>query len=134
MADKVHKKTQDLVWDIKSGLHGIHGAGEALRGGAMEALDGIFHKHEGEERNKEIAERGLAEIREGEAGVEGKRQHNAVAGQGSHLATANASVTVPAQPSAGVGPGSRDGLREAKLANPNHLDHSTGPGSGVRFA
>ena len=134
MADKVHKKTQDLVGDIKSGLHGIHGAGEALRGGAMEALDGIFHKHEGEERNKEIAERGLAEIRGGEAGIEGRHQHNPAVGQGSHLANANASVTVPAQPSAGVGPGVRDGLKDAKMANHNHLDHSTGPESGVPFA
>ena len=127
MADKVHKKTQGLVGDIKSGLHGIHGAGEALRGGAMEALDGIFHKSEGEERNKEIAERGLAEIRGGEATVEGRHQHNAAAGQGSHLANANASVTVSAQSNAGVNPGVRDGLKNAKMANHNHPDHSTGP-------
>lgn len=112
MADKVHQKTQGLVGDIKSGLHGIHGAGEALRGGAMEALDGIFHKHEGEERNKEIAERGLAEMRGGEGRVDSRQQHpHAAGGQGSHFANAN----VQSHPDDEVGAGNADDLKASRL-------------------
>ncbi|KIV86113.1 hypothetical protein PV11_01748 [Exophiala sideris] len=98
----------------------------------MEALDGIFHKSEGEERNKGIAEKGLAEIRGGEVGVEGRHQHITAGGQGSHLANAN--VNEPTQPSAEVGLGARDGLKSAKMANHNQLNHSTGPEGVDRFA
>lgn len=98
MAEKVHNTTQSLVNDFKSGLHGIHGAGEALRGGAMEALDGVFHKKEGEAKDHEIYDRGLAEMRGIEERFESKHQqhdatvagsghsHPAEHGQGSHFA------------------------------------------------
>ena len=62
-ADTIHDTTQGLVSDIKSGLHGIHGAGEALRGGAMEALDSVFHKKDGEARDRAIFDRGVAEMK-----------------------------------------------------------------------
>lgn len=142
MADKVHQKTQGLVSDIKSGLHGIHGAGEALRGGAMEALDGVFHKREGEARNREITERGLAEMRGTEERFEERTHHHhhhdeAVGGgghgfglghsqpqghgQGSHFANAHARDT-PAGTDYGsvteVGSTEGDGMRAARLAMP----------------
>ncbi|KIX94644.1 uncharacterized protein Z520_09690 [Fonsecaea multimorphosa CBS 102226] len=106
MAEKLHETAQNIVGDIKSGLHGIHGAGEALRGGAMEVLDTVFHKTEGEERNREIAEQGLAEMRGSEGRFEERHHqyeahhlgtqhraekdhhHNTNHGQGSHFADA----------------------------------------------
>lgn len=100
-ADKVHNTSQSIVGDIKSGLHGIHGAGEALRGGAMEALDGVFHKKDGEVKDREIYDRGVAEMRGTEDRFETKQpaprnehqgigQHHASHGQGSHFAGAHA--------------------------------------------
>ncbi|KIW33117.1 uncharacterized protein PV07_04608 [Cladophialophora immunda] len=108
MAEKLHQTAQNIVEDIKSGLHGIHGAGDALRGGAMEALDTVFHKQEGEERNREIAEHGLAEMRGTEDRLEERHHqceahhigaehsagndhhHHVGQGQGSHFADAHA--------------------------------------------
>lgn len=102
MADKVHQKTQEIVDDIKSGLHGIHGAGEVIRGGAMEALDGVFHKYDGEARNREIVDRGLAEMKgtddrfedrhhpqQGEVGHGFSHSQPESRGQGKHLANTN---------------------------------------------
>ncbi|KIW86851.1 uncharacterized protein Z519_12472 [Cladophialophora bantiana CBS 173.52] len=108
MAEKLQQTAQNIVDDIKSGLHGIHGAGDALRGGAMEALDSVFNKHQGEERNREITERGLAEMRGTENRFEERyhqhEAHHAGAehgvghdhhghdghGEGSHFADAHA--------------------------------------------
>jgi len=99
-ADKVHNATQSIVGDIKSGLHGIHGAGEAIRGGAMEALDGVFHKKEGEARDRAIYEQGVTEMRGTEDRFESKQlqSHHTVGnhhdhtghGQGSHFAGTHA--------------------------------------------
>jgi hypothetical protein len=103
-AEKVHDATGTIVDDIKSGLHGIHGAGEAIRGGAMEALDSIFHKKEGEAKDREIYERGLAEMRGTEDRFEDKqvrphkKEHHGFGnhhdqeshGQGSHFAQEHA--------------------------------------------
>ncbi|KIW66312.1 hypothetical protein PV04_05649 [Phialophora macrospora] len=103
-AEKAHDATQTIVNDIKAGLHGIHGAGEAIRGGAMEALDGIFHKKEGEARDREIYERGLAEMKGTEDRFEanqvrphknehlgfGNHRDQESHGQGSHFAQAHA--------------------------------------------
>ncbi|KIW80856.1 hypothetical protein Z517_03879 [Fonsecaea pedrosoi CBS 271.37] len=109
MAEKLQQTTQNIVDDIKSGLHGIHGAGDALRGGAMEVLDSVFHKQEGEQRNREIAAHGLAEMRGTEDrfedrhhqheahhlgtqqdGVTEHHHHHSSQGQGSHFADAHA--------------------------------------------
>jgi len=103
-AERAHNKTQTIVDDIKSGLHGIHGAGEAIRGGAMEALDGVFHKKEGEAKDRDIYERGLAEMRGAEDRFETKplpprkddhhgfgHHHELQSqGQGSHFTDAHA--------------------------------------------
>ena len=105
MAEKVHHTSQSLVGDIKSGLHGIHGAGEALRGGAMEALDGVFHKKDGEAKDRAIYDRGVAEMKGAEDHIEARQAttqttehhtigqhhtHQAGHGQGSHFADAHA--------------------------------------------
>lgn len=56
------------VQDIKSGLKGIRGAGEAIRGGAMEATDQLFDQDSNhpqtqasEAKNRAIKEKGLHE-------------------------------------------------------------------------
>ena len=94
-AEKAHAKTESLVGDIKAALHGIHGAGEALRGTSMQALDGVFHKSDGEVKNKAIAEGGIAEMEPGRERLEqvrGEHAHGhgagsgAGLGQGSHFA------------------------------------------------
>jgi len=118
-ADKVHNKTQAIVDDIKSGLHGIHGAGEAIRGGAMEALDGVFHKKEGEAKDRAIYEQGVAEMRGTEDRFEarqlqphqtdhhefGHHHDHASHGQGSHFATAHTrdAATVRAEETESLG-------------------------------
>jgi hypothetical protein len=101
MADKIHNTTQGIVGDIRSGLHGIHGAGEALRGGAMEALDGVFHKKDGEAKDRAIYEKGVAEMSGTENRFEthqhstGHHHDHASHGQGSHFATARAEAVDP---------------------------------------
>lgn len=59
-----------LVDDVKSGLKGIRGAGDAVRGGVLEATDQAFEKnpHEPEtiaheQKNRAIAEKGKQDIR-----------------------------------------------------------------------
>ncbi|KIX05667.1 uncharacterized protein Z518_03639 [Rhinocladiella mackenziei CBS 650.93] len=98
MAENVHRESQEIVDDIKSGLHGIHGTGEAIRGGAMEALDTAFHKQDGEAQNRETAERGIAEMRRAKDRFEERHHHHMEPGhsqghshprshgQGSHFA------------------------------------------------
>ena len=96
-AEKAHAKTEGIVGDIKSALHGIHGAGEAIRGGSMQALDGVFHKQDGEAKNKAIAEHGIAEMEPGRERMEDIRGEQAHShgtgvghGAGSHLASQRA--------------------------------------------
>lgn len=131
MADKIHDTTQSIVEDIKSGLHGIHGAGEALRGGAMEALDGVFHKKDGEAKDHEIYERGVAEMRGTEDRIEARRLHaqetehqrhefggghanHGHAGQGSHFAEAHARDVPPRYQGAGAGATTTAATEEAE--------------------
>jgi hypothetical protein len=59
-----------IVDDVKSGLKGIRGAGDALRGGLMEATDDAFdnnNKHPitqaNQAKNRAIAEKGKQDIR-----------------------------------------------------------------------
>lgn len=59
----------------------------------MQALDGVFHKQEGEARNKEITERGISEMepaRERTEQIRGEHAHSHGAGSGkgagSHFA------------------------------------------------
>ncbi len=107
---KLHQKTHELVDDIKSSLHQVHGAGDAIRGGAMEALDAVFHKREGEERNRAIAEQGMAEmnVEEHETALRSHHHHGESPhanpygerqGEGNHLANAllDPNLQVPAR-------------------------------------
>ncbi|KIW46091.1 uncharacterized protein PV06_01781 [Exophiala oligosperma] len=98
MTDKIQHATDQVVGSIESGIHRIHGAGDAIRGTAMEALDKVLHSREGEERDREIAERGRAEMETaGEWERDGSRsklqarrrstsRSSAGVGEGSHLA------------------------------------------------
>lgn len=114
MAERTHKASEGFVGDIKSAVHGFTGAGDAIRGGAMEALDGVFHKKDGEAQNKEIADRGLANMRETEShfGQHGHAHGSAVGAEG-HLR----STPPPPLPS-------RDASTAAMLASsPNNTTH-----------
>jgi hypothetical protein len=119
-ADRLHAKSEGIVGDIKSALHGIHGAGEALRGGSMQALDGVFHKHDGEARNKEIADKGIAEMepaRERTEQIRGEHAHSHGVGtghgQGSHFAKERGGQYVHGQVGAGQESGVEAGERIA---------------------
>ena len=59
--------TNSAVDDVKSGLKGIHGIGESLRGNINNAVDHAAHDTTGEAKNQAIAIKGEAEMRQGEA-------------------------------------------------------------------
>lgn len=52
-----------LVTDVKSTIQGIKGAGDAIRGTAMEAVDSAAKSKEGEARNHAIAEKGAIDFK-----------------------------------------------------------------------
>lgn len=59
-----------LIDDVKSGIKGIHGAGEAIRGKTLEATDQVFDKNPThpetvvkQQDNRNIAEKGKQDIR-----------------------------------------------------------------------
>lgn len=62
-ADPSTDHTGKIAKDIKSTLHGIRGAGDAIRGTAMEAVDAAAHSKEGEARNRAIAEKGAVDVK-----------------------------------------------------------------------
>jgi hypothetical protein len=53
--------------DVKSGLKGIHGIGESIRGNINNAVDHAAHDTTGEAKNQAIANKGQVEMRQGEA-------------------------------------------------------------------
>lgn len=59
MADK----SSSIGEQIKSGLKGIHGAGEAIRGTFNETVDHTFDEREGVAKNHAIAEKGIADVK-----------------------------------------------------------------------
>lgn len=65
--------TNSAVDDLKSGLKGIHGIGEAIRGNVNAAVDHAAHDTTGEAQNSAIANKGEAEMRQGEATVDKNR-------------------------------------------------------------
>lgn len=84
-------KTHSLSDQIRSGVKGIHGVGEAIRGTAMQATDEIFNSPEGAAKNKVIADRG----------AEDARQADNVIGH-NHGIKANNTTTVPTSTGAGA--------------------------------
>jgi hypothetical protein len=58
--------TNSAVDDVKSGLKGIHGIGESIRGNINNAVDHAAHDTIGEAKNQTIANKGQAEMRQGE--------------------------------------------------------------------
>jgi len=65
----VHSGSQrgaEAAGAIKSGLTGLHGAGEAIRGNVNQAIDSAFNDKEGTAKNQHVAERGLREMDDGQ--------------------------------------------------------------------
>ncbi|KAI8959398.1 hypothetical protein F5Y11DRAFT_304006 [Daldinia sp. FL1419] len=59
-----------IIDDVKTGLKGIRGAGDAIRGEAMEVTDQVFDNNQNhpqtrtsQTKNREIAEKGKQEVR-----------------------------------------------------------------------
>lgn len=48
---------------FRSGVKGIHGIGEAIRGTAMDTLDTALHTNSPDRKNKQIADQGFADMR-----------------------------------------------------------------------
>jgi len=66
------KAGSDTAKGIKSGLTGIHGAGEAIRGTINSAINTAFHDDADAARNQQIADSGITEMKSGN-----KQTHNA---------------------------------------------------------
>ncbi len=114
MANKVHQATDEVVEGVESGLHCLHGAGEAIRGTAMEAIDKIFHSHEGELKNREIADKGIAEMQVAreELGDLPRHHRRVGSGAGSHFAESHARE-LPLEMSNRIGSEGDEDLRAA---------------------
>ena len=68
MADRTQQTTHGVLGDVKSGLKGAKGAGDAIRGSFNESVDTAFHEPQGEAANRSIKEKGIREM-------EGTDQH-----------------------------------------------------------
>ncbi|ETN46626.1 uncharacterized protein HMPREF1541_00812 [Cyphellophora europaea CBS 101466] len=67
MAERLNKLSHDLTSHVSSAVHGVHGAGETLRGTVNSSIDGIVPNHESREgggraRNDAVAQKGLDEL------------------------------------------------------------------------
>lgn len=67
MAEKLHDLGHKLTSNVSSAYHGLHGAGEALRGTVNSTMDGLVPNHESREgggraRNEAVAQKGLDEL------------------------------------------------------------------------
>jgi hypothetical protein len=80
----------------------------------MKAIDKIFHSHKGELKNREIADRGIAEMPVAREELGGLHRHHrrVSSGVGSHFAEAHARV-VSSEMSCHVGSKEEDDLRAA---------------------
>ncbi|KAL6243514.1 hypothetical protein RBB50_009507 [Rhinocladiella similis] len=137
MTDKIQHATDQVVGTIEQGMHRIHGAGDAIRGTAMEALDKVLHSQEGVEKDREIAERGRAEMetageweRDGtRSKLQARRRSRSGSGsgigEGSHLAqsrirgaenASNLSTDKMTEADRRVGSQKGDELKAARLA------------------
>jgi hypothetical protein len=65
--------TNSAVDDLKSGIKGIHGIGESIRGSINGAVDYAAHDTTGEVQNRAVVNKGEAEMRQGEAAVDKNR-------------------------------------------------------------
>lgn len=90
--------------DVKAGLKGIRGAGEAVRGGAMEATDELLDRNPdhpqaraSETENQAIKEKGKRQL----ASADNTIGHHH--GTRSKTAAANAAAARGGEPPAGVG-------------------------------
>jgi len=80
--------TQSIGNQIRSGLKGIHGVGEAIRGTAMEATDEAFNTPEGAVKNKAIADRGVADAERAGDSISSHGHGGVGSGTGTNAAAA----------------------------------------------
>lgn len=65
--------TNSAVDDLRSGLKGIHGIGESIRGGFNGAIDHAARDTTGEVKDRAVVNKGDAEMQQGEAVVHKSR-------------------------------------------------------------
>ena len=66
-------KGSNIISDIKSGLKGLHGVGETVRGNINQAIDTAAHDQVGESKNQAVAAKGEREMARGEDMVDRHR-------------------------------------------------------------
>jgi hypothetical protein len=98
--DRTHKFTDD----VKSAFRGIRGAGDAIRGTAMEAVDTAADSKEGEARNHALAQKGVNDMEGADQRFGQRREEHHTVGPaagtaGQHAVTGNTATT-------GIGAGS----------------------------
>ena len=116
-ADPKTDHTGKIAKDIKSTLHGIRGAGDAIRGTAMEAVDAAANSKEGEARNRAIAEKGAVDVKSADQRFGDRRaEHHTV---GPAAGTHDAGHSTMGAPT-GPPPAALDGQTTAARAAPGH--------------
>lgn len=97
-----------IVEDVRSGLKGIKGAGDAIRGTTMEATDQLFDQGSNhpqtaasQEKNRTLAEKGMQEARLADRNI-GQR-HGPAAKAGTMGATTGTTAGTTTNANAGVG-------------------------------
>ncbi|KAJ9660182.1 hypothetical protein H2198_002688 [Neophaeococcomyces mojaviensis] len=91
-------KAQSFGEQVRSGLKGIHGIGEAIRGTAMEATDEAFNTKDGAAKNKAIADKGFADAKQADHNL----GHNHGIGSNNTAHTATNTPGMPTTTGAGV--------------------------------
>jgi hypothetical protein len=89
----VHKFTDD----IKSGLRGIRGAGDAIRGTAMDAVDTAADSKEGEAHDRALVEKGVGDMRGMDQRFTDRRAEHHVAGPAAGETVGQEDLRAPAR-------------------------------------
>ncbi|KAL9113499.1 MAG: hypothetical protein Q9187_007612 [Circinaria calcarea] len=74
----------DTMNALKSGVAGIHGVGETIRGNFNQAVDTAFNDKAGQAKNQQVANQGLNEINDGQY-----RGHHETSGAGMGIGATN---------------------------------------------
>jgi hypothetical protein len=72
--------TKSAFHDLKSGLKGIHGIGESIRGVFNGAIDHAVHDKTGEAKDRAVLNQGEAEMQQGRTVIDKNRTTGATAG------------------------------------------------------
>lgn len=114
-----------LVDDVKSGLKGIRGAGDAVRGSVLEATDQAFEKNPNDpesvahrQRDRAITEKGKADIRGADETIARHEWEHKASAEGHGVN--QASTTVPSttqQPAGQHGAPPPKGMMSSQIRN-----------------